>query len=260
MKTGLFGRAALASCLCLVSTAALPQSLEGRYWKAVELVGKPAPAQDARREAHLIFASAGSVSGSDGCNRMSGTYELKGDAIKFGQMMGTLMACPNTGDVDRLFREALASASRLSVVGDRLELFDASGKRVALFAGRTQGSAGGLDNTSWQLVKFQGGDGTTLTPDDGGKYTIEFAGGGQLNARIDCNRGRGTWKSAGSSQLELGPLALTRALCPPGSMHDHIAKQWSFVRSYVLRDGHLFLSLMADGGIYEFQPLSKPKQ
>jgi hypothetical protein len=32
------------------------------------------------------------------------------------------------------------------------------------------------------------------------------------NAMI-CNRGRGTWKSAGPNQLQFGPLALTRAMC-----------------------------------------------
>jgi para-nitrobenzyl esterase len=68
--------------------------------------------------------------------------------------------------------------------------------------------------------------------------------------------GRGTWKSPGPNQLEFGPLALTRAMCPPGSLHDRIVKQWPFVRSYIIKDGRLFLSLMADGGIYEFEPLS----
>ena len=34
---------------------------------------------------------------------------------------------------------------------------------------------GGIGNTSWQLVKFQGGDGTVLTPDDKAKYTVAFA-------------------------------------------------------------------------------------
>jgi para-nitrobenzyl esterase len=42
-------------------------------------------------------------------------------------------------------------------------------------------------------------------------------------------------------------------------MHDQIVKQWPNVRSYVVKDGHLFLSLMADGGIYEFQPAAKTK-
>jgi para-nitrobenzyl esterase len=96
-----------------------------------------------------------------------------------------------------------------------------------------------------------------LTPDDRAKYTIDFAAGGQLTARVDCNRGRGTWKSNGPNQLQFGPLALTRAMCPPGSLHDQIVKQWGNIRSYVMKDGHLFLSLMADGGIYEFEPATK---
>ena len=109
-------------------------------------------------------------------------------------------------------------------------------------------------------MKFQGSDDTTLTPDDRSKYTIEFGTGGQLTARIDCNRGRGTWKSSGPNQLQFGPLALTRAKCPAGSLHDQMVKQWSFIRSYVTKDGHLFLSLMADGGIYEFEPIRTSKQ
>jgi para-nitrobenzyl esterase len=101
-----------------------------------------------------------------------------------------------------------------------------------------------LEGTSWQLVGFQGGDGAQLTPDDKTKYTIEFGAEGRLTARIDCNRGRGTWKSSGTSGLEFGPLALTRAMCPPGSLHDHIVKHWEHIRSFVMKDGHLFLSLM----------------
>jgi uncharacterized lipoprotein YbaY/heat shock protein HslJ len=116
-----------------------------------------------------------------------------------------------------------------------------------------------LTGTSWQLVKFQGSDDKTLTPDDGSKYTLEFAAGWQLNARIDCNRGRGSWKSSGPNHLQFGPLALTRAMCPSGSMYDQIVKQLPNIRSYVIKDGHLFLSLMADGGIYEFQPVAKTK-
>lgn len=116
-----------------------------------------------------------------------------------------------------------------------------------------------LQGTSWQLVRFQGSDDTTQAPDDKSKYTIEFAAGGSLSVRIDCNRGRGTWKSNGPIQLELGPLALTRAKCPPGSLHDQIVKQWGFIRSYVIKNGHLFLVLMADGGIYMFEPLVASK-
>jgi putative lipoprotein len=79
-----------------------------------------------------------------------------------------------------------------------------------------------------------------------------------VSARINCNRGIGTWKSPRPPQLEFGPLALTRAMCLPEPLHDHLVKQWEYVRSYVIKGRHLFLSLMADGGIYEFEPM-KPE-
>ncbi len=114
----------------------------------------------------------------------------------------------------------------------------------------SQSAKRNLIGTSWQLVKFQGSDDKT-------KYTIQFSTDVVLGARIDCNRGRGTWKSSGASQLQLGPLALTRAMCPPGSLHDQIVKHWDFIRSYIIKNDHLFLSLMADGGIYEFEPIGR---
>jgi para-nitrobenzyl esterase len=116
-----------------------------------------------------------------------------------------------------------------------------------------------LEGTAWQLVKFQGGDDRTLTPDDPTKYTVEFGTDGHLSARVDCNRGIGMWTSTGPTQLELSPLALTRAQCPEGSLHDQIAKQWPFISSYVIKDGHLFLALKADGGIYEFAPMASAR-
>jgi heat shock protein HslJ len=226
----------------------------GTVWRAIELVGKPTSNQDAQREAHLLFQEGGRVSGSDGCNRVMGSYALKGDALAFGQMAGTQMACMDTAEIESAFREAVKRAARMKIAGDRLELFDGSGTRVAVFAARVQAPPAELEGTSWQLVKFEGSDDTTLVPDDRAKYTIQFSPGGQLSARIDCNRGMGTWKSSEPSRLELGPLALTRARCPPGSLHDRIVKHWPYLRSYVMKEGHLFLALMADGGIYEFEP------
>jgi para-nitrobenzyl esterase len=113
-----------------------------------------------------------------------------------------------------------------------------------------------LGGTSWQLVKFQSSNDETLIPDNKAKYTISF-NTDSVSVRIDCNRGRGTWKSSGADRIQFGPLALTRAACPPESLHNRIVKDWGFLRSYVLKEGHLFLSLMADGGIYEFEPMSK---
>lgn len=112
-----------------------------------------------------------------------------------------------------------------------------------------------LAGTSWRLVRFQGGDDTVRIPDDKSKYTLAFGADGVFNVRFDCNRGRGGWNSPAPKQLEFGAMALTRAACPPGSMHDQLVKHWPYVRSYLIKGGHLYLSLMADGGVYEFEPV-----
>ena len=246
-----------AACAWLVAGIADAQPappLEGTYWRATELAGKPIPTQESEREPHLVFQPLGRISGADGCNTVTGTYQTKADAVSFSQLAGTQMACLNRSEIERAFRDALRSAARFVVTGNRLELFNASGRRTAAFAGREQAGSGPLAGTSWQLVRFQGGDDTAMTPDDRSKYTIAFGADGQVTARIDCNRGRGTWKPSGVSQVALGPLALTRAQCPAGSMHDQIVKQWTSIRTYLLREGHLFLLLVADGGAYEFEP------
>jgi putative lipoprotein len=236
------------------------RSLVETRWVAIELLGKPVAPQTTAREPYLVFAPDGRVTGFDGCNRLTGTYTLAGDRVTLGQMAGTQMACLNPPGTERPFRNALAAATRVTLAGERLELFGKDETRVATFSADPQANAAGtsrdpISGTSWRLVRFVGGDDTVRTPDDRNKYTLAFEANGGVAARIDCNRGRGTWKSSGASQLELGPLALTRAQCPQGSLHDHIVKQWSYIRSYVVRNGHLFLSLMADGGIYEFEPV-----
>ncbi len=68
---------------------------------------------------------------------------------------------------------------------------------------RTVSAQAELGGTSWRLVRFQGSDDMALTPGASQQYTIAFETDGRVSVRIDCNRGSGTWKSAGPNQLEL---------------------------------------------------------
>jgi para-nitrobenzyl esterase len=115
-------------------------------------------------------------------------------------------------------------------------------------------SPASLEGTSWRLVQISMGDGAIRPAIDRSRYTVGFGTAGVLNLRFDCNRGRGSWTSSGPGNLEFGPLSLTRAMCAPGSLHDELLRQWPHVRSYLLKDGRLYLSLMADGGTLEFEP------
>jgi para-nitrobenzyl esterase len=111
----------------------------------------------------------------------------------------------------------------------------------------------GVHQQEWQLVRIREGGGAVLTPDVKAKYTLEMDALSRVNLRIDCNHGTGTWSSPGPGQILFGPLALTRAACPPGSLHDRIVKQLPGARSYSVTGNRLLLSF-ADGATYEFEP------
>lgn len=148
------------------------------------------------------------------------------------------------------------SAAFVDPDGYRSRIADQKAAFEELVAKEEQSAGDSLGGTTWRLVRFPGSDGRVLIPEDRKRYTIQFGTDNSLSARIDCNHGRGTWKSAGPGELQLGPLALTRAMCPPGSLHDQIVKDWELVRSYVVKNGRLLISLAADGGTYEFEPSS----
>jgi para-nitrobenzyl esterase len=123
--------------------------------------------------------------------------------------------------------------------------------------GQKSGHANPLSGTAWQLVKFQAPDERIFTPDDKSKYTITFGSNGRITARVDCNRASSTWKVNAKGELEFGSWSRTSARCGPGSLHDQIVNEGANVRSFEIKNGHLFLSGMAEGGYYELEPLPK---
>lgn len=116
-----------------------------------------------------------------------------------------------------------------------------------------------LAGTVWRVVEFQSMSDEVgiLRPDDPSDYTMAFSSDGSVSLTLDCNRGTGTWSatrsSATSGSIAFGPVAGSSARCPPPSMGETIARDLGFVRSYVMEGNRLFLSLMADGGIYVWE-------
>lgn len=72
---------------------------------------------------HLTLATDGTLSGSDGCNRLSGGWEETAGEIDFGEVATTLMACE---DVDT-WLGGLASGE---VSGDTMSVYDQSGNEI----------------------------------------------------------------------------------------------------------------------------------
>ncbi len=123
-----------------------------------------------------------------------------------------------------------------------------------------------LSGSSWQLVAIESMDDAQGTTKIAGpqRYTLSFGADGRAAFRIDCNRGTGSWQATpaarDSGSLTFGPIATTRMTCPPGSHDQKMMRELPYVRSYLLKDGRLFMSLMADGGIYVWLPYSRAEE
>jgi heat shock protein HslJ len=243
------------------ATPGSPVPLEKTSWTAIELGGQPVPASKHGREPQVVFDGRDGFTGTDGCSRVVGSYQMMGPIIEFGRLAESESACASGSDAVRAFRLALASAHVWRIKEGRLEFRTSSGVLVARFASPSspasaQGAtAATLQHTIWRLVRFQGREDIALAPDDTAKYILSFSAPGRLSAQVGCQRGRGTWKASGRSELQFGPLALTRAQCPSTPLRARVIDDWRRVQSYVIRNGHLFLSLMGEGGVYEFEPL-----
>lgn len=117
-----------------------------------------------------------------------------------------------------------------------------------------------LAGTKWHLIEFQSMDdaqGIKRT-EDPSRYTMHLHEDGTVTMKLNCNLAKGTWSikegvSTDSGPFEFGELATTRAFCPPPSMDGFISMQTPYIRSYLLKDTKLYLSLMADGGIFVWE-------
>jgi heat shock protein HslJ len=121
----------------LEDTRTSAPSLENTHWNLVTLSDRPVSAGSLQKEAYIVLDSEKHrVSGSGGCNQLTGTFELKGNQLKFGQMAGTRMACPEGMDTEQAFLTSLGQVTTWKITGQSLELFDSDGKVLAQFKAR----------------------------------------------------------------------------------------------------------------------------
>jgi uncharacterized lipoprotein YbaY len=117
--------------------AGAQRGLENTYWKLISLGTAPVTVVSQQAEPHLIFdAKLRRVSGSGGCNGMTGGYEVSGDHLTFGLMANTMMECPQGMDTETAFLKALTQVKTWKIAGQHLDLFDAGGQAVARLEAR----------------------------------------------------------------------------------------------------------------------------
>ncbi|VWX59814.1 Heat shock protein HslJ [Burkholderiales bacterium 8X] len=131
-----FALAVLAGC---GSNISLDEPIEGPVWQLEQLGNELIePSNDPRENAQISFdGNSGRVSGTGGCNRVSGTYQRMGSSLKLGQLGATRMACANPAvniNETQFFAALQQTASYRLQNRSRLVLLDGSGRTVATLA------------------------------------------------------------------------------------------------------------------------------
>jgi copper homeostasis protein (lipoprotein) len=123
------------------SAAGSSVPLEKTEWRLVRLGDVVVKVEDLHRQPQLVFdPSSHRVSGSGGCNRIVGGYELNAEKLTFGQMASTMMACAGGMETEQSFLKALGEVKRWKIAGHQLELMDGAGKVVAVFEAGDSGA------------------------------------------------------------------------------------------------------------------------
>lgn len=80
-------------------------------------------------DTQLDFGSDGSVSGSMGCNRFSGSYSQKGDSLTFSPIAATEMACPEPQMTQESSAfQVMVETVKFKMKEDTLTIFSADGR------------------------------------------------------------------------------------------------------------------------------------
>lgn len=180
-------------------------------WVLEDLAGKE-PVQGS--PATITFTGDGTVAGSAGRNRFSGTFESEGDAIRIGEALAsTMMAGPD--DVmaqERDFLSALAAARHVTVEDDLLILSNDSYEELARFVAQPLNPSG-----TWSIIAYNNGKQAvvSLLADTSAELTLNddgsFTGSGGVN------RLRGSWRSTGH-EFSIGPILSGRMAGTPEVM------------------------------------------
>lgn len=185
-----------------------------------------APGDTATQRMPTLSFAGGSASGSDGCNRFTGSYTTTPGKLQFSQLARTQMACPLEDDAQlaRVFMDGLEQTRGYRIEGGRLLLLDAS--NAELFS--LQPQATGLAGTAWQATAYNNGRQAVVGVIQGTALRLQFLDGGQVAGSGGCNNFSGSWRLDGQ-RLSIGPLAATRKACaqPEGVM----AQEAAFLRA-----------------------------
>jgi heat shock protein HslJ len=202
--------------LSTVSAGSLAQSpppagsLEGTDWHLLRLAGSGVPWIEIPAGVNATLRIDGAQAGGQGgCNAWFADAKVDGDALVFGPVGSTMMACGEPAmSIEGQWLGYLPSIATWAITDGQLTLSDGTGAELLVFG--AEGTAAALEGTDWRAdaVLVDG----VLAPIPAGIEVTLRLDGGQADGTAACNHYGGGYSVSGDS-LTFGPLAVTEMAC-----------------------------------------------
>lgn len=119
-------------------------------------------------------------------------------------------------------------------------------------------AAPALIGTTWAWRTTIMSDDQRFEPATPARYTVTFGADGRMAVQADCNRGSGGYElDEAQRRIRTSPLAVTRALCPAGTLDTVFAQQLSRIQGWLFQGPELVLTLSYDSGSMFFEAAPK---
>lgn len=111
------------------------ENLLETHWQLNRLQGEAVTVNQSKHYPTLILSSGKDfgVSGSDGCNRIMGSYQLKENQLQLNKLATTMMACQKGMETAQSYHAALEQVQFWKIRGQTLDLFDRNSDLIAQF-------------------------------------------------------------------------------------------------------------------------------
>jgi len=226
-------------------------------WRLVE-IRQPgvAPLVAADPDGYTVhFSADGRFSGQLSCNRMNGSYEVKGDTLVFGPIASTMAFCPDDG-ILATYSAALNGAVTYTIQDGQLVVGygEDGGELVYAHVALSAAAAPTLHGVMWQLQAIHLESGESFRPGEGEIENLLLGEDGKATGQADCNRFNGSY-TLDNGLTQFGPLMTTRAACPPGSLSGRFLDALTKAAAYGYDgQGNLRITFGPGANSLEFMP------
>jgi heat shock protein HslJ len=232
-------------------------------WQSLDMSDGSITAVGNPEQYTVEFLEDGTLNLQADCNTGGGAYTTENGSLAIEAAVLTRMACP-PGSLSDDYVARLNEVASYVIDGGQLYLnlkMDSGNMVFTPLAGEeaqeaeptpaptaapvAAGQTTPIVGPTWEWAGYvDAAERYTVTNPE--SYTITFLADGKYQVRADCNTGSGPYTLDGRS-LSIGPAAMTRRACPPGSQDSVFLAHLNAASRYLVAGGSLYLETGEDG-------------